>query len=260
MGSVVLTWTTASTPGLLVVATFLTAVVSAVVGLGGGMGLMAVMTVLLPAPAVVPLHGAVQLVSNLARSTVYRTSVKWGIYLPFAALVAVGVFVGAWLWLGTEMTWFRPAVGIYLLAFIAWRRIRVRPLQIPQWSFALVGLFAGTLTVLVGAVGPFIAPFFLREELSQQEMVATKAVCQLTLHVLKIPAFLTIGFEYGAYGSLLLSLAGAAVAGTLCGRWLIDRLRRDTFFIAFEVALVLIAVRLLWPDDVVAAQALGIGE
>ena len=241
----------------LTLAAFGTAVVSAVIGFGGGMGLMAVMTVLLPAPTVVPLHGAAQLVSNLARSYVYLSNVKWQIYLPFVGLVGVGVFAGARLWMGSELPWFQAAVGVYLLLFLGWRRLRVRPLRIPLWAFAVVGLVAGVLTVIVGAVGPFIAPFFLREDLTQHEMVATKAACQLTLHVLKIPAFLSFGFDYGAYAPLLLFLSVAVILGTLLGRRLIDRLRRESFLLGFECVLLLIAVRLLWPQAAASAQMVG---
>ena len=231
---------------LLVVAAFVTAMISAVVGMGGGMGIMAVMTMLLSAPAVVPLHGAVQLVSNLSRSYVYLTHIHWKMYLWFVSLVGVGVYLGAQFWLGSEMIWFRPVIGGYILAFVAWRRFRVDPIRVPLWAFAAVGLVAGVLSVLVGAVGPFIAPFFLRDDLSQQEVVATKAACQLTLHILKIPAFLSLGFDYTAHWELLAFLAAAVVVGTLCGRWLIDKLSHKTFLVAFEVVLSLIALRLLW--------------
>ena len=49
---------------ILVIASFATATVSAILGMAGGVTLLGVMTALLPAPIVVPLHGVVQLASN----------------------------------------------------------------------------------------------------------------------------------------------------------------------------------------------------
>ena len=52
---------------VLVVACFITATISGILGMAGGVTLLGVMTALLPAPTVVPLHGIVQLASNWTR-------------------------------------------------------------------------------------------------------------------------------------------------------------------------------------------------
>ena len=69
--------------------------------------------------------------------------------------------------------------------------------------------------MFVGATGPFIAPFFLRDDFEKEEVIATKAACQMVGHGLKIPAVLIIGFEYSAH----LPLLGLLVAGVILGRF-----------------------------------------
>ena len=64
---------------LLAVVAFATATVSGVLGMAGGIALLGVMAMLLPAPAVVPIHGAVQLASNLSRTLVLLKKVHWRI-------------------------------------------------------------------------------------------------------------------------------------------------------------------------------------
>ncbi len=46
---------------------FVTSVIAATVGIGGGLGLLAVMPSFVPISAVVPLHGVTQLASNASR-------------------------------------------------------------------------------------------------------------------------------------------------------------------------------------------------
>ena len=46
---------------------FITSFMTAAIGVGGGIGLLAVMPQFLPISAVIPLHGLIQLVSNCSR-------------------------------------------------------------------------------------------------------------------------------------------------------------------------------------------------
>ena len=56
----------------LIVAAFLTSILSAIIGMGGGITLLGVMAIILPEGyLVVAYHGMVQLVSNVTRTTVF---------------------------------------------------------------------------------------------------------------------------------------------------------------------------------------------
>ena len=57
----------------LIVAAFLTSMLSAIIGMGGGITLLGVMAIIMPEGyLVVAYHGIIQLVSNVTRLTVYR--------------------------------------------------------------------------------------------------------------------------------------------------------------------------------------------
>lgn len=51
----------------LIGVSFLTSAFTAIIGVGGGIALISVMPGLLPAAAIIPVHGAVQLASNASR-------------------------------------------------------------------------------------------------------------------------------------------------------------------------------------------------
>jgi uncharacterized membrane protein YfcA len=108
-----------------------------------------------------------------------------------------------------------------------------------------LGIFVGFLSIYVGATGPFIAPFFLRDEFSKEEVIATKSACQTAGHCMKIPAFLALGFSFRDYAWLLVILVGLVFVGTLVGKRLLHHMSEIWFTRLFQGLLVVLAIRLI---------------
>jgi len=229
----------------LIIACFATATISGVLGMAGGVTLLGVMTALLPAPLVVPLHGIVQLASNWTRTWAFRRHVRWSIFFAFMAPAVAGVAIAASIWVDLELTWFRAWVGVFILFFLLWRRYKPTLRNPPVWSYAVLGFAAGLLAIFVGATGPFLAPFFLRDDFDNEEVIATKAVCQTWLHLLKIPAFLALRFDYTPYAPVLLGLVAAVIGGTYFGKHLLGRISKDRFVFWFQLVLAILALYLI---------------
>ncbi|NOQ84610.1 MAG: TSUP family transporter [Myxococcales bacterium] len=229
----------------LVVACFVTATISGILGMAGGLTLLGVMTALLPAPVVVPLHGIVQLASNSTRTWAFRRHVRWSILFTFMAPAVVGVVIAANIWGDLRLTWFRAWIGAFILAFLVWRRYKPKLRNPPVWSYAVLGLAAGLLAIFVGATGPFLAPFFLRDDFTNEQVIATKAVCQTWLHLLKIPAFLALSFDYTPYASVVVALVTAVIGGTYLGKHLLSTISKDRFVFWFQWVLAILAVYLI---------------
>ncbi len=233
------------TLAVLVVACFATATISAILGMAGGVTLLGIMTALLPAPVVVPLHGIVQLASNWTRTWAFRRYVRWPILFAFMAPSVAGVAIAANIWADLKLTWFRAWIGAFILFFLVWRRYKPKLRNPPIWSYAVLGLAAGLLAIFVGATGPFLAPFFLRDDFENEQVIATKAVCQTWLHLLKIPAFLALDFDYVPYAPLLVALAVAVIGGTYFGKHLLSRISKERFVFWFQLVLAILAVYLI---------------
>lgn len=229
----------------LVAASLLTSALSAVVGMGGGIALLAVMASLLPAPIVVPIHGVVQLFSNGTRALVMFRHINRKVFALYMVPSIVGVLVGARLYVGGALPWFRPAVGVFILAYLVTLRFQPRVRRFPIAWYAPLGFVVGALAALIGATGPLIAPFFLRDDLGPREIVATKAAIQITTHAAKIPAFLFAGFAYSEHATLLPPLLLAAVVGTLAGGRVLERLSAVAFRRVFATVLVAVALHLI---------------
>lgn len=230
---------------VLVVACFVTATISGILGMAGGVTLLGVMTALLPAPVVVPLHGIVQLASNWTRTWAFRKHVRWSIFFAFMVPAVGGVAIAANIWGDLKLTWFKAWIGAFILAFLVWRRYKPKLRHPPIWSYGALGLAAGLLAIFVGATGPFLAPFFLRDDFENEEVIATKALCQTWLHLLKIPAFLALSFDYSPYVAVLVALAGAVIGGTYFGKHLLSRISKERFVFWFQLVLGALAVYLI---------------
>jgi len=236
---------------ILIAACFVTATISAILGMAGGVTLLGVMTAMLPPRTVVPLHGIVQLASNWTRTWAFRRHVRWSFLWIFLVPSVMGIAAGGVLWSGVKLTWFKAWIGGFLLVFLVWRRYQPTLRNPPGWSYALLGFAAGLLTIFVGATGPFLAPFFLRDDFENEEVIATKAACQTWIHLLKIPAFLALGFDYAPHVPLLFGLVAAVIGGTYFGKHLLSRISKERFVTWFQIVLALLAIYLiassLWP-------------
>lgn len=224
----------------LSVAAFATSAVSAVLGMAGGISLLAVMTLTLPPSAVVPIHGVVQLGSNATRTVVFLRDVSWPLFARFAPGFVVGILSVVPLWSAARFEFLRGLIGLFLWFFVYSRRRGLAVRNAPLWSYTVLGLVVGWAAIFVGATGPILAPFFLRDDLRKESIIATKAVCQAWAHLWKIPAFLALSFSYRAHLPLLLALSVAVFLGTLAGRRFLLRMSRKGFVRAFEWALVVV--------------------
>src|SRR6056297_489776 len=78
----------------IIALSFVTSLITAAFGIGGGAVMLAAMASLLPPAAIIPVHGIVQFGSNLGRFVAFRTFVRWSVFPPFAAGAVAGVATG----------------------------------------------------------------------------------------------------------------------------------------------------------------------
>lgn len=248
---------------ILIVAAFLTAIISGTIGMGGGILLFTVMANFLPPLALIPLHGIVQLTSNLSRTALNWRYINRAITITFVIGALIGAVLGLLAMLGlfgsfvetSELALkstkkldipeseYKVFLGCFILALTWLPKVKNFP-KVP-WKFAWVGAIATFLSLFVGATGPIIAPFYLREGLEKETLVVTKAAGQATVHTLKLLVFFYLGFKIGHHLGLIINMGIAVFFGNWIGKHLLGKISPKFFLWSFRIVITLLAVRMI---------------
>jgi uncharacterized membrane protein YfcA len=224
---------------LLIVVSLATSAVSAAFGLGGGMMLIAVMAQIMPIPALVPVHGVVQMGSNGGRALVLLPHVNWIAALWYALGAVAGAILGGALAVNLPAEIVRLALGLFIL-WIVWGRMP-RFERAPKRAMAGAGFVATGLSMVFGATGPIGAAVLAALRLPRRTFVATQAVTALSLHVFKIAVFGFLGFAFAPWTGLILAMIASGFIGTLIGTRLLARMSEGAFRYGFRLLMTVLA-------------------
>ncbi len=206
---------------ILVVATFVTSVISGVLSMAGGIILMGVFGLFLTVPAAMVLHGIAQAVSNGSRVWLYRHHIRWGVlkYYSVGALAVLATFA---------YLQFIPNIGLVFLLIGSFPFLALSlpksinlDMTIPRVSFS-AGIAVTTAQMLAGASGPVLDIFYVQSQMNKEEVLGTKALTQTLGHLLKL-------FYYGAIlavaaDSVPLWLVPTVVVAAITGNYLASRI------------------------------------
>ena len=211
---------------------FVTATLSGVFGMAGGLVLMGALAFVLPVQAAFVSHGILQLVANGWRSILHRKHVRWDIvgWYALASLIA-GLIVA-----GLSFTPSKPLLFLLLglVPFLTWLPpgwINLDAAR-PRQAF-LSGLTVTGLNLTAGVAGPLLDIFFVRTELTRHAIVATKAATQVFAHLAKILVYgapLVTGVAIGMPPLWVFAIAiPLSMAGTYVGGLILDRMSDVNF-------------------------------
>lgn len=232
----------------LTLGAFFTSIISAVVGMVGGMIFLAICLIFLPIEQAIPIHAAVQLVSNSSRWILFFKDIQWRLWFYFFFPAIFGILLGTHLFQAIDKDLLRQGIAIFILITLFLPKSQ----QGKAWhkeSFCLAGFLAGTLGMLAGAIGPAIAPFFLHSRISKEKLIATQALCQASIHFMKIIAFETIGFSFQAHTALIVICSLAVIVGTHTGKRILKKVSEEKFIFLYKTALFVVALKLAFFPD-----------
>ncbi len=169
----------------LLAVVLITATVSGVFGMAGGLMLMGALTLAMPVAAAMVTHGAVQFVSNGWRAVLHREHIAWPIIGFYAAGSALAAAALAFLTYNPSKAWVYLMLG--LVPGLAWLPKGRFNLDAAKPAHAVAcGVFVSGLNVAAGVSGPLLDVFFVRTALTRHQIVATKAATQAFSHTIKI--------------------------------------------------------------------------
>ncbi len=229
--------------GVAIFASFFTAALTAAFGLGGGLALLALMSMVFPASAVIPVHGVAQAGSNAGRFFLQRKDVIWPIVLVFSAGGVLGAALGGRLAIEAPVWLLRGGVGIFIL-FSVWGP-GFKKFSPRNTTFFSTGVAAAFLSMFFGATGPIAATMLSAAKLERLNLVATHAACMVFQHVFKVIAFGLLGFAFGQWAFVIVAILISGFAGTALGTRYLRQMPENTFRNGFKYILTAIAFYLL---------------
>jgi uncharacterized membrane protein YfcA len=214
---------------------FVTALISGIFGMAGGMVLMGVLALIVPVSAAFVTHGLIQMVSNGWRAWLNRADIVWPIigWYAFASLIA-GLAFGFIAWVPPRPLVF---VALGLVGLSVWLPAKRFGLDAQKPCHAFVsGLLVTGTNLLAGVAGPLLDIFYVRTSLTRHQIVATKAFTQVFAHLAKVlvyglPLFLASTEAEVPWFAIAIALP-LTMAGTRAGKAVLDRMS-DTHFLAW---------------------------
>lgn len=228
----------------LIAASFVTSALTAAVGLGGGIALIAVMANLMPGAALVPVHGVVQFGSNAGRALVQWRHVDRVIWLWFAVGAALGAALGGAIAVNLPDGWLRVGIGCFVIWVIWGRPPRLG--HMARQAMGIAGFLSTLLSMFFGAAGPIGGSVLATLGLTRHQFVANQAATALTMHIFKVLAFGALGFAFAPWAGLIVLMIISGFIGTLAGSRLLGRMQEETFRKGFRLVMTLLALNLLW--------------
>jgi len=212
---------------------FLAFSLSAICGGGAGLLLLPILGSLLPSAQVPAALSIGTMFSSLSRILVFWRRIRWDIVLWFVPAALPAVWLGARLLSYLNPLYLELLMGLFLMANLpqifrpSAGSTEIRPM--PKWVLALIGVAAGFVSGLTGAVGLLFNRFYLRYGMKKEEIVATRAANEIMLHAIKLLLYASFGLL--THQALMVGglVAVAAMASSWGMKWFLPRLSEGFF-------------------------------
>ncbi|AXX94647.1 sulfite exporter TauE/SafE family protein [Arcobacter ellisii] len=228
---------------ILGVLTFLTSTVAGVVGIGGGMMLIAILPSFLPLNALIPVHGLTQMSSNFSRAVFGYKDVQYEVIPKFllGSIVGIGIFAAIINFISLEYV---PLfIGAYILLSLWSQKFNDKIKKFE--NYYIIGFFQTGLSIVVGATGPLTMTILLKDYKDKDKVVATGAALMSITHILKVFVFMYFGFVFFDYIGIIVAMIIGAVAGSWAGTQLRDKIDGKKFTIILKVLLTALAIKVI---------------
>jgi uncharacterized membrane protein YfcA len=206
---------------------------SAICGGGAGMLLIPLLGNQIPVTQVPSAISLGTFTGSASRILVFKKSIHWAIVRWFVPAAVPAVWLGAWALKFIDPVYISMVMGLFLISNIPFLFKKEKELHLitrPKNSVLIaIGFSAGLLSGLTGAVGLLFNKFYLRYQLSKEEIVATRAANEIILHLIKIILYSLFGLISSKailFGAIV---AAAAILSTLTIRFILPLITEMLF-------------------------------
>lgn len=222
---------------------FITSTIAGVVGIGGGMMLIAILPSFLPLNALIPVHGLTQMSSNISRAFFGYKEVQYQVIPKFLIGSFLGIALFASILSFISLEYVPLFIGVYILLSLWSEKFNEKIKRYE--SYFLAGFFQTGLSIVVGATGPLTMTLLLKDFKDKDKVVATGAALMSITHILKVFVFIYFGFVFFDYIGILIFMIIGAVLGSFVGTKLRNRIDGKKFELILKLLLSVLAIKLI---------------
>ena len=224
---------------VLIVASLAASVIAAVAGFGGAVIMLPVLVWVVGIQDAIPVLTIAQLIGNLSRVVFNYRELKWPVIWRFSLGAVPAAVIGGIIFATAPAAALVRLLGVFLIIMVFYRRTSWgKNARLKLGGFVPLGAVSGTLSAVLGTVGPFAAPFFLSFGLIKGAYIGTEAMTTVIMHITKLGV-------YGSYSligmnTLLIGVAIGAVMiiGTFLGKRLLNKVPERVFPYIIEATMV----------------------
>lgn len=218
---------------IILATTLVTSFISGIFGMAGGIILMAVLVALVSVAMAMIIHGGIQMFANGYRAFLLRDAIDWRVFGYYC--IGAGVGVAALFF----VSWTPDKQALYLLLgltpMLIWMPKERLHLDIKRAEHAIIaGFGVQGLNTLAGVAGPLLDLFFVRADMTRQQIVATKSVTQALSHLVKIGFWSVPVVTAAGWGALppwwlFAAAIPLSMLGTTLGKRVLERMNDVNF-------------------------------
>ncbi|UJF18185.1 sulfite exporter TauE/SafE family protein [Vibrio sp. SS-MA-C1-2] len=224
--------------------TFFTSAFTAIVGAGGGLVLLTLLPQWLAPAVIIPVHGVVQLFSNLSRAYFMKNSIDRSVIPLFIVGCTTGAIAGGLILKQISLEYIPLIMGIYVLLNL-WCKPAMKLFSQVE-SLFLLGAIQGSIGLFIGAPGPLIISAMKKKYSNHQQLVATTAIFTAFSHMTKLVIYILLGFAFINYLPLITFMIIAAIAGSYVGKKLQGKANIKYLSVVLSIILTFLAFRMIF--------------
>jgi uncharacterized membrane protein YfcA len=201
--------------------------------MAGGIILMAVLVALVSVAMAMIIHGGIQMFANGYRAFLLKQHIDWRVFGFYCVGATAGIAALFF------VSWTPDKRALYLLLgltpLLVWLPKDRLHLDIKRTPHAiLAGFGVQGLNTLAGVAGPMLDLFFVRADMTRQQIVATKSVTQALSHLVKIgfwsvPVVTAAGWSALPPWWLFAAAIPLSMLGTTLGKRVLERMNDINF-------------------------------
>ena len=225
---------------ILILCSFVAALISGVAGFGGSLLLLPVVTACVGSEVAVPVLTIAQLIGNLSRMAMGSKQIDWksvGWFLlaslPLATLGAFGFSL-----LPKDIV--TRCIGVTLILLVIVKLLIKKDLPKKKGTLLVGGAMTGGLSGLCGSGGPIGAAVFLSLGLSPVSYIASEATTATAMHILKTAIYSQLTDITVKILLVGIAMGVAMLVGTFATNHFIKKMDKNKFQV--YVAILLCAV------------------